>query len=483
MDNLSSLSDALTAINAGLKAFTDVFNSPTAEAFNQHIDEIIQLEETLNAKDHLDIAIAYAADLADAGRLVGSSRTSDFLAKKLKISKSEALQRLNLSKQLYSPPDVAKEIKAKEERIKQENREKYRRKRISKEKLSIIAKELSNLNQNAETSPDELFSQAVDLASNTSPEELRAATREFVNTQNRKFKDPLAALRKRKLWISSDPDADGGFRFGGYLPAGPAALLKNLIAPAVRPQIDSSINSDSEDGRTLDQRRADALIALLNNAGNLKTHRQHGTASLVISVSPKDLMEGPADALGKTYPSNTGVKLSAIDILGLGLSKFDFGVLHDSNGQPLALGRSKRSASLAQRIALFASQLVCAAPHCTKPACETDAHHLVSWIRKGRTDIENLVLLCRRHHSDNRDQRDGKNNMGYFDRCPKTKRVGLKKPAYKDGTLPALEFNDSTIAKVSAGHRIRAQKWGWQCDTDPSEGEDYSPLMSLNLEN
>ena len=41
--------------------------------------------------------------------------------------------------------------------------------------------------------------------------------------------------------------------------------------------------------------------------------------------------------------------------------------------------------------------------HCRWPGCERsasicDGHHLVHWINGGPTDLENLVLLCRRHH-------------------------------------------------------------------------------------
>ncbi|MFL6141903.1 MAG: HNH endonuclease signature motif containing protein [Labedaea sp.] len=32
------------------------------------------------------------------------------------------------------------------------------------------------------------------------------------------------------------------------------------------------------------------------------------------------------------------------------------------------------------------------------PARWTDAHHIHHWIDGGRTDLANMVLLCRRHH-------------------------------------------------------------------------------------
>ncbi len=40
----------------------------------------------------------------------------------------------------------------------------------------------------------------------------------------------------------------------------------------------------------------------------------------------------------------------------------------------------------------------CRFPGCAMPATFTDVHHVVWWSRGGRTDRNNLVLLCRRHH-------------------------------------------------------------------------------------
>jgi hypothetical protein len=43
--------------------------------------------------------------------------------------------------------------------------------------------------------------------------------------------------------------------------------------------------------------------------------------------------------------------------------------------------------------------------HCQHPGCRVaaewcDVHHVVHWIDGGPTDLDNLVLLCRRHHVD-----------------------------------------------------------------------------------
>ena len=67
------------------------------------------------------------------------------------------------------------------------------------------------------------------------------------------------------------------------------------------------------------------------------------------------------------------------------------------DGQPLDLGRAQRLVNRAQRRALrFRDGPGCAFPGCV--ARHVDAHHLVFWTDGGRTDLDNLVLLCRHHH-------------------------------------------------------------------------------------
>jgi hypothetical protein len=62
------------------------------------------------------------------------------------------------------------------------------------------------------------------------------------------------------------------------------------------------------------------------------------------------------------------------------------------------VGRSKRVISPAQRKALHVRDKGCRWPGCDRPASYTSGHHLVSWVKGGATDLDNMVLLCLRHH-------------------------------------------------------------------------------------
>ncbi|MCJ0894936.1 HNH endonuclease [Rhodococcus sp. ARC_M5] len=71
-------------------------------------------------------------------------------------------------------------------------------------------------------------------------------------------------------------------------------------------------------------------------------------------------------------------------------------VIVDHNGVPLALGRTTRLASDDQRIALTIRDTCCVM--CGRPAQWCQAHHVRFWEHGGRTDLNNLALVCGECH-------------------------------------------------------------------------------------
>ena len=64
----------------------------------------------------------------------------------------------------------------------------------------------------------------------------------------------------------------------------------------------------------------------------------------------------------------------------------------------LDLGRTTRLASRAQRRALRALYRGCAIPGCTVAYDRCKLHHIIWWRHGGRTDLDNLLPLCSKHH-------------------------------------------------------------------------------------
>ena len=69
---------------------------------------------------------------------------------------------------------------------------------------------------------------------------------------------------------------------------------------------------------------------------------------------------------------------------------------HGPGGEILDVGRRTRTISPALRRALAARDRQCRFPGCGNHRC--DGHHIEHWADGGRTALDNLVLLCRRHH-------------------------------------------------------------------------------------
>ena len=105
-------------------------------------------------------------------------------------------------------------------------------------------------------------------------------------------------------------------------------------------------------------------------------------------------------------------------------------VLHSAKpGELLRLGRKTRKMSAALRRALRIRDGGCQFPGCHRRR-HLQAHHVVHWMHGGPTDLDNLVLLCGRHHraiheegftlSWSTDPGDGRQSGGWVFRRPDT---------------------------------------------------------------
>jgi len=184
---------------------------------------------------------------------------------------------------------------------------------------------------------------------------------------------------------------EGGAVFiRGFLdPVGGATLCTTLDALAQR--------SGSDDDRSRERRYADALVELaghrldaadLPRAGGQRPHLQV-TTSLETLMG---LAGSPAAMLERAGPIGTAtVQRLACDS---SLTR----VLLGTDSAVVDVGRARRLPSGPMRRALRARHAGCEWPGCDRPASWTAAHHIKHWARGGPTDLDNLVLLCHRHH-------------------------------------------------------------------------------------
>jgi hypothetical protein len=94
-----------------------------------------------------------------------------------------------------------------------------------------------------------------------------------------------------------------------------------------------------------------------------------------------------------------GSTFSASDVRQHGCDADLIPIKLDDHVLPLNVGTKTRLVNRNQRRALIIRDKGCAFPHCHLPPRWTDAHHIIHWRDGGPTDLANLVLLCRRHHT------------------------------------------------------------------------------------
>lgn len=145
-------------------------------------------------------------------------------------------------------------------------------------------------------------------------------------------------------------------------------------------------------------RRLDALLELVTGT------RQAEQPTLVVHLRPDtgapDTASGDADTVpGPAGWIEGGPVLHPSVAERLTCAAGVQALLADRRGNPLYLGRRRRTVSPAQLRALRVRDR----DRCVFPGCTTtrhlQAHHLRWWRHGGRTDLDNLALICGFHHT------------------------------------------------------------------------------------
>jgi hypothetical protein len=172
---------------------------------------------------------------------------------------------------------------------------------------------------------------------------------------------------------------DGSLLISGMLDPVGGAAVRAALEPLARP-------TGKHDYREREQRLADALVELA--VGNRPAQIQV-TSSLETLLG---LCGAPGGEMEFSLP------LSSETVQRLACDSSLARVLLDSESTVIEVGRSRRVVSGPARRALKSRDGHCRWPGCERPASWSAAHHVVHWVHGGTSDLDNLVLLCHRHH-------------------------------------------------------------------------------------
>jgi hypothetical protein len=194
----------------------------------------------------------------------------------------------------------------------------------------------------------------------------------------------------------------------GRLPPELGAVLQRALEAAadrLRQESDHTASAGTFlDEVTPGQRRADALVRVAECA--LSAGLDRGTAGdryqVVVHVDAATLHRRvrppvPDDAGQAVVELNdAAVDVSAETAQRIACDVSVVVMHHGANGAVLDVGRKTRTIPAAIRRALAARDSRCQFPGCTARRC--DGHHITHWAAGGPTRLDNLILLCRRHH-------------------------------------------------------------------------------------
>ncbi len=162
-----------------------------------------------------------------------------------------------------------------------------------------------------------------------------------------------------------------------------------LIEKALEVARDNMAREDGElAGESWSAQQADALVAMARaylEGGPSAEHRRPNY-QVTVHVDRSALVDGRG---------RSGLPIESVRRIACDAETVT--IVEDENEQPLSVGRTTRTVPKRLHQALWARDKGCTFPGCHRTLF-VDAHHVKHWVQGGETSLENLLLLCTRHH-------------------------------------------------------------------------------------
>jgi hypothetical protein len=218
------------------------------------------------------------------------------------------------------------------------------------------------------------------------------------------FTDTERARRRGLTLGTQGPDQMSPIR--GWLTPEARATLEAVLAKLAAPGM---ANPDDEtpciegnppphaitgDTRNTAQRQHDALntaLRALLASGKLGQHNGL-PATIIVSTTLRELQTATGTGL-----TGGGTRLPISDVIRLARHAHHYLAIFE-HGKALALYHTKRLASPAQRIVLYAKDRGCTRPGCTVKGYYCEVHHCTPYAQCHDTDVNDLTLGCGADH-------------------------------------------------------------------------------------
>ncbi len=257
----------------------------------------------------------------------------------------------------------------------------------------------------------------IDVAKTVNAEQFSYVVRHWKNMIDAIIDQPAneyLAFTERKLFLNELPN--GNWLIHGELDA----VTGKIVDKAFKSMSDKLWRNASTENRityTPAQQRADAIGYIAqgfvssgiaaqspsgeNNSNTLFRYNPHSalTADIIVDLDDLNSEKTTRDFLKKCLNSASPmINTHSNTFVEQILCDTDIHVPFKNADGTYDLGRTARTAPWKIKKQLMLSQTTCSIRGCTIPAQWCDAHHIHHWLHGGITSVENLALLCRRHH-------------------------------------------------------------------------------------
>jgi hypothetical protein len=203
--------------------------------------------------------------------------------------------------------------------------------------------------------------------------------------------------QRRDTRLSSWVDAEGMWNLRGRFDPVTGVKLASKLDTTVETLFSAAVPEGCPTDPVEKQRflQAQALLTLIDGAG---TGRPGRAEFVVVIDADADRSSGPVVEwpIPVEIPERVLVELAGeADVCAVVVRN---GVVLHAPGV-LDLGRTTRLANRAQRRALRGLYRDCAIPGCSVAFERCELHHVLWWRHGGRTDLDNLVPICSKHHA------------------------------------------------------------------------------------
>ena len=316
--------------------------------------------------------------IAELTRREGRSITEKTLRNETRISTRQTKQQVKTARQLQDLPQTSKAL---------ENGD------ISYRHAEVIAR---SAQQAPNIDEGKLVERAKHQPSDTFAKTARRHVLQSTDDDGQSLLDKQR--RNRTASIRLDPTDGMTVLFARFDPI-TGAQVKQVLSQRVEQLWRAE---DSNNRPTTTQRMADGLAELILDTPSSRRENGNGSGgrnATLLLIADYDTVTQQINHL--RLGDNTPLPIGALARLACDAKIVP--AFFDRNGQPLWLGRSRRVASVAQRIALVARDRGCVGCDADPSWCQ--AHHIIPWAEGGPTTLENMCLVCSRCHHQIHDEK------------------------------------------------------------------------------